>query len=97
MNPPRHAVVLSLDEKCQIKALERTRPGRSAKRAACSHTHDYVRHGTTTLFAALDIVRAPWLAAACSDTATTKFLHLLNTVEATIPAGKTIHVVLDNY
>ena len=57
MNPPAHAVVLSIDEKSQIQALERTRPALPlAEGHPAAQTHDYVRHGTTTLFAALDVL-----------------------------------------
>jgi hypothetical protein len=55
LNPPQHAVVLCVDEKCQIQALDRTQPGLPLKKGRCgTWTHDYVRHGTTTLFAALN-------------------------------------------
>lgn len=98
MNPPRHAVVLSLDEKSQIQALERTRPSRAVKPGRpASHTHDYVRHGTTTLFAALDILRGTVIGRCMQRHRHDEILRFLNTVEAAIPAGKTIHVVLDNY
>ena len=57
MNPPRHAVVVSIDEKSQIQALDRTQPGLPLKRGKCATlTHDYKRHGTTTLFAALNVL-----------------------------------------
>jgi hypothetical protein len=57
MNPPRHAVVVSIDEKSQIQALDRTQPGLPLKRGKCATlTHDYKRHGTTTLFAALSVL-----------------------------------------
>ena len=57
MNPPRHAVVVSIDEKSQIQALDRTQPGLPLKRGKCATmTHDYKRNGTTTLFAALSVL-----------------------------------------
>jgi len=57
MNPPQHAPVLSVDEKSQIQAIERTQPGLSlAKSQPATQTHDYTRHGTTTLFAALNVL-----------------------------------------
>jgi hypothetical protein len=57
MNPPEHAVVLSIDEKSQIQALDRTQPGLPMKKGRCgTMTHDYKRHGTTTLFAALNVL-----------------------------------------
>src|SRR5262252_7615180 len=71
VDPPAHAVVLSLDEKSQIQALDRTQPGLPIKPGRCqTMTHDYKRHGTTTLFAASACSTAPSSAAACSVTAT---------------------------
>ena len=71
MDPPAHAVVLSIDEKSQIQALERTRPDRPLGPGhPAAQTHDYTRHGTTTLFAALNVLEGPCLDAACSAIAT---------------------------
>ena len=62
LNPPEHAVVFSVDEKSQIQALDRTQPGLPLKRGRCgTMTHDYKRHGTTTLFAALNTLVMPSL------------------------------------
>jgi len=62
LHPPEHAVVLSVDEKSQIQALDRTQPGLPMKKGRCgTMTHDYKRHGTTTLFAALNVAEGPIL------------------------------------
>jgi len=69
VDPPAHAVVLSIDEKSQIQALDRTQPGLPLKRGRCgTMTHDYIRNGTTTLFAALDVAAGKSSVVACSDT-----------------------------
>jgi hypothetical protein len=69
VDPPAHAVVLSIDEKSQIQALDRTQPGLPMKKGRCATmTHDYKRNGTTTLFAALDILEGKVIGAACSAT-----------------------------
>jgi transposase len=71
VDPPAHAVVLSVDEKSQIQALDRTQPGLPLKRGRCGTiTHDYKRHGTTTLFAAFDVLKGRVMDAACSVTGT---------------------------
>jgi transposase len=98
MDPPRHAVVLSLDEKSQIQALERTRPSRFVKPGRPeTQTHDYVRHGTTTLFAALNLLEGTVLGRCMQRHRHDEFIRFLNTIEAEVPAGKLIHVILDNY
>jgi hypothetical protein len=97
MDPPAHAVVLSLDEKGQIQVLERTRPDRPL---ACGHpaaqTHDYTRHGTTTLFAALDVLAGTGLGRCMQRHRNGEFVRFLDAVEATVPPGKAIHAILDN-
>ncbi len=71
VDPPAHAIVLSVDEKSQIQALDRTQPGLPLKKGrAGTMTHDYKRHGTTTLFAALNVLDARSSAAACNNTGT---------------------------
>ena len=98
MDPPRHAVVLSLDEKSQIQALERTRPSRPVTPGRPeTQTHDYIRHGTTTLFAALDVLEGTVIGRCMQRHRHEEFLRFLNTIEAAVPAGKLIHVILDNY
>jgi hypothetical protein len=96
--PPRHAVVLSVDEKSQIQALDRTQPGLPLKPGkAGTMTHDYVRHGTTTLFAALNVLDGTVIGRCMARHRHQEFLRFLNAVEAAVPAGKTIHAILDNY
>ena len=97
MDPPAHAVVLSIDEKSQIQALERTRPGLPlAEGHPASQTHDYVRHGTTTLFAALNVLEGTVLGRCMQRHRHGEFIRFLNAVEAAVPPGKLVHVVLDN-
>src|SRR4051795_5202002 len=96
--PPRHAVVLSVDEKSQIQALDRTQPGLPLKPGkAGTMTHDYVRHGTTPLFAALNILDGTVLGRCMQRHRHQEFIRFLNAIEAAVPAGKLVHVVLDNY
>jgi len=96
--PPRHAVVLSVDEKSQIQALDRTQPGLPIKPGkAGTMTHDYVRHGTTTLFAALNVLDGTVLGRCMARHRHQEFIRFLNAVEAAVPAGKLIHCILDNY
>jgi len=96
--PPRHAVVLSIDEKSQIQALDRTQPGLPIKPGRCATmTHDYQRNGTTTLFAALNVLDGTVLGRCMQRHRHQEFLRFLNTVETAVPAGKLVHVILDNY
>src|SRR5499426_3146906 len=98
VDPPAHAVVLSLDEKSQIQALDRTQPGLPMKRGrAGTMTHDYKRHGTTTLFAALNVLDGTIIGRNMQHHRHQEFIRFLNTVEAQVPAGKVIHAVVDNY
>lgn len=98
MNPPAHAVVLSIDEKSQIQALSRTRPGTPpGPGRPATMTHDYKRHGTTTLFAALNVLDGSVIGCCMQRHRHQEFIRFLNAVEARVPAGKLIHVVLDNY
>lgn len=98
MDPPAHAVVLSLDEKSQIQALERTRPDLPlAPGYPAAQTHDYTRHGTTTLFAALDVLHGTVIGRCMQRHRHGEFIRFLNAVEAAVPAGKVIHAILDNY
>ena len=98
VDPPAHAVVLSVDEKSQIQALDRTQPGLPLKPGRCgTMTHDYKRHGTTTLFAALNVLEGKILGRCMQRHRHQEFIRFLNAVEADIPAGKIVHVVLDNY
>src|SRR5215216_2129277 len=98
MHPPAHAVVLSIDEKSQIQALDRTQPGLPLKPGKCATmTHDYKRNGTTTLFAALNILDGTVLGRCMQRHRHQEFLRFLNAVEAAVPAGKLVHAILDNY
>ena len=98
MAPPCHAVVLSIDEKSQIQALDRTQPGLPLKPGKCATmTHDYKRNGTTTLFAALNILDGTVLGRCMDKHRHQEFIKFLNAVERTVPVGKVIHAILDNY
>jgi transposase len=98
VDPPAHAVVLSIDEKSQIQALDRTQPGLPMKKGrAGTMTHDYIRHGTTTLFAALNVLDGTVIGRNMQRHRHQEFIRFLNQVEATVPAGKTVHAIIDNY
>jgi transposase/DNA-binding CsgD family transcriptional regulator len=96
--PPERAIVLCVDEKSQIQALERTQqilpmtPGRIAMR-----TCDYRRHGTTSLFAALDVATGKVIGACMSKHRSQEFIRFLNQIDANTPADFDLHLVLDNY
>ena len=98
VDPPAHAVVLSVDEKSQIQALDRTQPGLPMKPGRLgTMTHDYKRNGTTTLFAALDVLDGTVIGQCMQRHRNQEFIRFLNAIERAIPAGKVIHVILDNY
>jgi len=98
VDPPAHAVVLSVDEKSQIQALDRTQPGLPLKRGRCgTMTHDYKRHGTTTLFAALNVLDGRVIGRCMQRHRHQEFIRFLNAIEAEVPAGKLIHAIVDNY
>ena len=98
MNPPRHAAVVSIDEKSQIQALHRPQPGLPLKRGKCATlTHDYKRHGTTTLFAALSVLEGKVIGRCVPRHRHQEFIRFIATVERSVPAGKVIHAILDNY
>jgi len=98
VNPPAHAIVLSVDEKSQIQALDRTQPGLPLKKGrAGTMTHDYKRHGTTTLFAALNVLDGTVIGRNMQRHRHQEFVRFLNAIEAEVPAGKLVHVILDNY
>jgi transposase len=97
MDPPAHAIVLSMDEKSQIQALDRTQPGLPLKPGKCgTMTHDYKRHGTTTVFAALNVLDGTVIGRCMQRHRHQEFLRFLNAIEREVPAGKIVHVVLDN-
>ena len=98
LDPPAHAVVLSVDEKSQIQALDRTQPGLPMKKGrAGTMTHDYKRNGTTTLFAALNLLDGSVIGQCMQRHRHQEFIRFLNRIERDVPAGKLIHVILDNY
>jgi transposase len=98
IDPPAHAVVLSVDEKSQIQALDRTQPGLPIKRGRCgTMTHDYKRNGTTTLFAALNVLDGRVIGRCMQRHRHQEFIRFLNAVEAEVPAGKLVHAIVDNY
>ena len=98
LNPPEHAIVLCMDEKSQIQALDRTqaslpiKPGRAG-----TMTHDYKRNGTTTLFAALDVLTGSVIGQCLPRHRHIEFLKFLRTIDREVPNGLEIHLILDNY
>jgi transposase len=97
-DPPDHAIVLSIDEKSQIQALDRTQPGCPMKKGrAGTMTHDYKRHGTTTLFAALDVLEGKVIGRCMARHRHQEFIRFLDTIEAQVPKRKAIHAAVDNY
>jgi transposase len=98
LNPPDRALVLCVDEKSQIQALDRTQPGLPLKKGrAGTMTHDYKRHGTTTLFAALD-VKSGLVIGECQPRHRAKeFIRFLKRIDRIVKKGLNIHLVLDNY
>jgi transposase len=98
VDPPAHAVVLSVDEKSQIQALDRTQPGLPMKPGrAGTMTHDYKRHGTITLFAALNILDGTVIGRNMQRHRHQEFIRFLTTIEQQVPVGKVIHAIVDNY
>ena len=98
LNPPDKAVVLCMDEKSQIQALDRTQPSLPLKPGrAGTMTHDYKRHGTTTLFAALNVVTGNVIGKCFDRHRHDEFLRFLRLVDARVPRGLQVHLILDNY
>lgn len=98
LNPPTKAMVLCVDEKSQIQALDRTQPILPlAPGVAERRTHDYKRHGTTSLFAALDIATGRVIGELHRRHRSKEFLAFLRTIEANVPAALDVHLILDNY
>jgi transposase len=98
VDPPERAVVFSFDEKSQIQALDRTQPGLPLKKGrAGTMTFDYKRHGTTTLFAALDVATGEVLHDCMPRHRHQEFLRFMKRVEKSVEPGLEIHVILDNY
>ena len=98
LNPPEHALVLCFDEKSQIQALDRTQPGLPMKKGrAGTMTHDYKRNGTTTLFAALNLLEGTVIAQCLPRHRHQEFLRFLKRLDREIPKRFDVHMVLDNY
>src|ERR1700740_1850453 len=98
VDPPAHAVVLSVDEKSQIQALDRTQPGLPMKKGrAGTMTHDYKRHGTTTLFAALNVLEGKVIGQCMKHHRHQEFIRFLTVIDAKVAKKKTVHVIVDNY
>ena len=98
VNPPNHAIVLSVDEKSQIQALDRTQPGLPMKKGrAGTITHDYKRHGVTTLFAALDVLEGKVIGQCMKRHRHQEFIRFLNVIDAKVPKMKAVHIIVDNY
>jgi transposase len=98
LNPPEHAVVLCCDEKSQIQALDRTQPGLPMKKGRSgTMTHDYKRHGTTSLFAAMDIADGTIISECWPQHRHQEWLKFLKLIESEVPGGKAIHLICDNY
>jgi len=98
LNAPEHAIVLCCDEKSQVQALDRTQPGLPLKKGrASTMTHDYVRHGTTTLFAALNVADGKVIGQCQARHRHQEWLQFLKLIEAQTPAGRQLHLILDNY
>jgi transposase len=98
LTPPQNAVVLCVDEKSQIQALDRTQPGLPLKPGRCgTFTHDYKRNGTTTLFAALQMVEGRVIGECYPRHRHQEFLKFLRRLDREFPEDKMLHLILDNY
>jgi transposase len=98
LNPPEHALVLSVDEKSQIQALDRTQPGLPLKKGrGATMTHDYKRNGTTTLFAALNTANGEVYGLCQQKHRHQEWLRFLRMIDQTVPVGKEIYLICDNY
>jgi len=98
LNAPEHAIVLCCDEKSQVQALDRTQPGLPLKKGrAGTMTHDYVRHGTTTLFAALNVADGTVLGQCQNRHRHQEWLKFLKLIDQQTPRDREVHLILDNY
>jgi len=98
MSPPEHALVLCCDEKSQVQALDRTQPGLPLKKGrAATMTHDYKRNGTTTLFAALNVLDGQVIGQCQRRHTHAEWLKFLRKIERETPKDKTLHLIADNY
>jgi len=98
LNPPDKAAIICVDEKSQIQALDRTQPGLPMKRGRCgTRTHDYKRHGTTSLFAALNVLEGTIIGNCYERHRHQEFLKFLRRLDREFPKNKPLHLILDNY
>ena len=98
MSPPEHALVLCCDEKSQVQALDRTQPGLPLKKGrGATMTHDYKRHGTTTLFAALNVLDGQVIGQCQPHHTHVEWLKFLRQIDRQTPKDKTLHLIADNY
>ena len=98
LNPPQEAIVLCVDEKSQIQALDRTQPGLPLKKGRCgTMTHDYKRNGTTTLFAALEVLQGKVIGQCYERHRHQEFLKFLRRLDEEFPGAVPLHLVMDNY
>jgi len=98
LNPPDKAIILCVDEKSQIQALNRTQPGLPLKKGRCgTMTHDYKRNGTTTLFAALDLLEGKVIGDFHKRHRHQEFLSFLRSIDRKFPGKTALHLVMDNY
>ena len=98
LNPPDKSLVLSVDEKSQIQALDRTQPGLPLKQGRCgTRTHDYKRHGTTTLFAALSLLDGKVIGDCMPRHRHQEFIRFLKRIDSETPPGLDLHLIVDNY
>ena len=98
LHPPDQAIVLCVDEKSQIQALNRTQPGLPLKKGRCgTMTHDYKRNGTTTLFAALDVLKGKVIGDCHKRHRHQEFLKFLRRIDREFPGNTPLHLVIDNY
>ena len=98
LNPPDHALVLAVDEKSQIQALDRTQPGLPLKKGRCgTTTHDYKRNGTTTLFAALNTLDGKVIGKCMPRHRHQEWLKFLKLIDKETPKDKELHLIIDNY
>jgi transposase len=98
LNPPQQAMVICVDEKSQIQALDRTQPGLPLKKGRCgTMTHDYKRHGTTTLFAALEVLQGRVIGQCFERHRHQEFLKFLRRLDQEFPGPVPLHLVIDNY
>jgi transposase len=98
LNPPEHAIVMCVDEKSQIQALDRTQPGLPLKKGRCgTMTHDYKRNGTATLFAALNVADGTVISMCDDRHRHQEWLQFLRVIDHVTPAGKQLYLIADNY